>query len=236
MTIENTMSDLHELLRLHVEAVWNLRLPPLTSADVELTPVAAAPPWALYLGKLSDGDCVRVWRPDVPLAQRDPLITRAEAALALPIAESAPAGIVREVALRQIAAPRYTVDEARQLAQPLTPEHRALLAAFWPGDEDELLSRACAPLFGVISDDGTQLLSLAHSSRRTPSACELGVETRPIARRRGYALAVTILWADAVAREGLVPFYSALAANTASRATAEAAGYRIFAQGAQVTQ
>ena len=74
-----------------------------------------------------------------------------------------------------------------------------------------------------------RVVSLAHSSRRTHEACELGVDTLPEARRRGYALAVTTLWARMVLQEGLVPLYSALAGNRASLALAAAAGYRVFA-------
>jgi len=73
-------------------------------------------------------------------------------------------------------------------------------------------------------------MSLAHSSRRTKEACELGIDTLPEARRRGYALAATILWTRAVIQEGLVPLYSALAENTASLRLAAAAGYRVFAR------
>ena len=75
-----------------------------------------------------------------------------------------------------------------------------------------------------------QLLSLAHSSRRTQEACELGIDTLPEARRKGYALAATIVWVHTVLREGLVPIYSALAENTASLHLAAAAGYRPLAQ------
>ena len=58
----------------------------------------------------------------------------------------------------------------------------------------------------------------------------MGIDTLPEARRRGYALAATIVWAQTVLREGLVPIYSALAENTASLRLAAAAGYRPFAR------
>ncbi len=78
------------------------------------------------------------------------------------------------------------------------------------------------------------LLSLAHSSRRTVEACELGIDTLPEARRRGYALMATVVWAATVVQEGLVPIYSAFMTNTASLRLAAAAGYRIFASGATI--
>jgi predicted GNAT family acetyltransferase len=79
-----------------------------------------------------------------------------------------------------------------------------------------------------------RLLALAHSSRRTAQACELGIDTLPEARRRGYALAATMLWTRAILDEGLIPFYSALAENSTSLALAAAAGYREFARAAYV--
>ena len=72
---------------------------------------------------------------------------------------------------------------------------------------------------------------MAHSSRRTTEACELGIDTLPEARRRGYALAATVVWSAAIRAEGLTPIYSALAENTASLRLAAAAGYREFARG-----
>jgi predicted GNAT family acetyltransferase len=76
-----------------------------------------------------------------------------------------------------------------------------------------------------------RLLSLAHSSRRTAEACELGIDTLPEARRRGYALAATVVWSATIRAEGLTPIYSAFAENTASLRLAEAAGYRAFVRG-----
>lgn len=50
------------------------------------------------------------------------------------------------------------------------------------------------------------------------------------ARRKGYALAATVMWAQAVLQERLVPLYSGDASNTASLHLADAAGYRAFAR------
>jgi predicted GNAT family acetyltransferase len=75
-----------------------------------------------------------------------------------------------------------------------------------------------------------RLLNQAHSSRRTAEACELGIDTLPEARRRGYALAATVAWSASILAEGLVPIYSAFAANTASLRLAHGAGYRPFAR------
>ena len=60
------------------------------------------------------------------------------------------------------------------------------------------------------------------------------MDTLPDARRRGYALAATVMWTKMVLQEGLVPLYSALADNKASLALAAAAGYRVFAHAATI--
>lgn len=225
-----------DLLRRHVEAVWWLSLPPLDGEHVTLPAVGAQPPWALYLGELLEGEQptrrVHLWRHGVPAADRASLVARADAALAQPARVPLSEGVEREVALIQTAAPALSLDAAAQIARPLTAADRPLLAAFWPGEEDDLVDPIRAPLFGVVVDD--RLLTLAHSSRRTPHARELGIDTLPEARRRGYALASTLLWATAVAAVGVIPFYSARADNTASLALAHAAGYRPFAVGASI--
>jgi hypothetical protein len=58
-----------------------------------------------------------------------------------------------------------------------------------------------------------------------PGQLRLGIDILPEARRRGYALAASMLWTRAIIEEGLVPFYSALADNPASLALAHKAGY-----------
>jgi RimJ/RimL family protein N-acetyltransferase len=105
---------------------------------------------------------------------------------------------------------------------------------FEPGEVEYYFHPDRRPLVGVIVEG--RLLSLAHSSRRTNRACELGIDTLPEARRKGYALAATLLWAAAVTHEGFVAFYSASAENTASLALAAAAGYRAFARGVIVEE
>jgi hypothetical protein len=233
--LPHTTSE-RELLRRHVEAVWWLSLPPLDGEHVTLPAAGAQPPWALYLGAFYDGEQpigrVHLWRHDVPAMERVRLATQADAALAQLPEAPLPDGVEREVALIQTAAPAFSRDAAARIARPLTAADRPLLAALWPGEEDDLLDPIRAPLYGVVVDD--RLLTLAHSSRRTPHARELGIDTLPEGRRRGYALAATLLWAAAVAAEGIIPFYSARADNTASLALAHAAGYRPFAAGASI--
>jgi predicted GNAT family acetyltransferase len=70
-----------------------------------------------------------------------------------------------------------------------------------------------------------RIVSIAHSSRQTPAACELGIDTLLEARRRGYATAATTLWTATVQQQGLVPIYSAFAWNVASLRLAQRVGY-----------
>lgn len=219
------------LLRLHVEAVWYLTLPDIHSGDNDL-PEAVQPPWALYLARLTDGQRVRLWRADVPDTAREHLMARAEAALALPPEESTTdERVSSEVALVRREPPRLDRQAASRIARRLTPDDATLLGKLTRYVE-HYLSEETAPVFIVVEHD--RIVCLAHSSRRREHACELGIDTLPEARRRGYALAATVLWAEAVAAEGREPFYSALAANAASLALAHAAGYRPFADGVSV--
>ena len=231
------------LLRLHVEAVWGVQLPSLVedTHEFELMPVSVQPSWKLFVADVSDsagniqisGDRVNIWRADVGKSEREALLAQANEALTLPPTTATAPGISREVALHQTALPTMDVATARKIARPmLTALDLPLLEAFYP-DAASYFSQtsgqiAQSPLIGVIVDG--RLLSLAHSSRRTHEACELGVDTLPEARRKGYALAATILWAKMVAQEGLVPLYSTHAENTASLRLAAAAGYRVFAR------
>lgn len=219
------------MLRLHIEAVWGVQLPPLLPNTVELLPESARPSWKLYIAELFNAH-VHVWRPDVGATERKALLAHVNNAFTLPPTVPPSPNISREVVLHQRASPTMSFSAAQLLARPLTSHDRALVESFEPGSADELFHAGLHPHIGVIVEG--RLLSVAHSSRRTAAACELGIDTLPEARRRGYALAATVLWTDAVTREGLLPFYSASADNTASLRLAGAAGYREFARGVSI--
>jgi hypothetical protein len=218
-----------ELLRLHVEAVWDVKLPPvLAGNEIELLPEGLFPDWKLFAAQL-DEEFIAIWRPNVALRNRPGLLLHAQDALMQPTTAIVP-GVSREVALQQIVTPHIDASTARHIARPITEHDRELVEGFEAGSSPYYFSTATRPLFGAVVDG--RLLSLAHSSRRTGEACELGIATLPEARRKGYALAATILWAMAVAGEGLVPLYSAFVDNFASHRLAHAAGFRIFARAA----
>lgn len=220
------------LLRLHIEAVWGVRLPSLSANDVELLRDGSQPSWKLCAAEQASGR-VYLWRPDATTMEREALRLRGSEALAFPPMGASLPGIHREVALSLVASPQLDEAAARSIARPLTENDRALVEVFDPGANDYYFGLERQPLIGVVISG--QLLSLAHSSRRTPEACELGIDTLPEARRKGYALAATIVWTQAVLQESLVPIYSADASNTASLRLADAAGYRAFARLATVT-
>ena len=218
-----------ELLRLHIEAVWGVQLPTIEQYDIELMPESIRPTWKLYVAELVDAR-IHVWRSDVGAEEREVLRLRANEALAFPPLGAPMAGVSREVALSFSASPKLDSNAARTIARSLTPQYRPLIEAFQAGSAEDYLRQEVHPLVGVIRNG--RLLSLAHSSRRTAQACELGIDTLPEARQRGYALAATIVWTQMILQEGLVPLYSAEASNIPSLRLAHAAGYRVFAQGA----
>ncbi len=222
--------DERALLRLHVEAVWGVRLPTLIGNEIELCSDSPHPVWSLYRGELAS-ECIDIWRRDLDYTTRASLRAKLETAIASLPATVAMPGISREVVLQQVATPSMEMSEARKIAQAISPGERALFTGFEDG-ADYFARPGRGPLFGVIKDG--RLLSIAHSSCRIKKACELGLETIEEARRQGYALAATLLWTEAVRQEGLIPIYSALAENTASLKLAEAAGYRAFAYGAHI--
>ena len=222
-----------ELLRLHVEAGWGVRLPPLVGGgEHACLPGGAVPEWAVYVAELTGGVRMRIRRnEDITADALAPLWQAAEAALTA--SSAPPPSITREVALHQAVAPTLDVEAARALARPLDAWDRAAIEEFEPGESLYYLDAPQRmPVIGAFLDG--RLAAIAHSSRRTAEACELGVDTVGWARRRGLGLAVTVLWAAIVRDEGLVPLYSALAENTASLALAHAAGYRPFARAAYV--
>lgn len=212
------------LLRLHLEALWGCTVPPLDRADVEVAGVGVP---LVYQGDWSDGS-VRLWRSDVAPSMRPRLIAALESGRLTPGLR-----LHAEVALAQTEPPRLSVAEAERIARLIGDDEHALVNAFEPDAVAYYLGvPSRKPVVGVVVD--RRLVAVAHSSRRTPLACELGVETLPQYRRRGYGLAVTVLWTAAVQTEGIVPIYSALAENASSLALANAAGYRPFARGVAI--
>lgn len=211
-----------ERLRMHIEAVWRIKLPPLDQKECTILPESALPEWQLCAADLAEGR-VLIWRTDVEPGMRQALLTRLETAWDLPESALQEAGIKRLIAFCQETRSEMDVAEARQRTRRLTWEDAELIELFWPGEAESLLQKE-QPLYGVIAEN--RLVSLAHSSRRTADACELGIDTLPEARRKGYALAATVAWTAAIIEEGLLPIYSAYSWNTASLRLAAASGYR----------
>lgn len=213
-----TLTD-RAFLRLHIEAVWGISILPLDGAAIELAATNPLPPWSLYQASLADGE-VTIWRPGVSADERADLLARARRAG--PEYDAA-LGMRREVVLRLSATPSASPLPSQPAARLLTAADAPLLEAFEAGSASYFLDPHHAPCLGVIV--AGRLVSVAHSSRRTPYACELGINTAPDARRRGYATTAVRAWTESILREGLTPIYSAFAHNTPSLRLAAAADY-----------
>lgn len=213
------------LLRRHIEAVWHLQLPPLDAADITLAPDQTLPQWRVYQAQIGP-EQITLWHPATTPEQRAYLLRLAQTAVSDPATAVA---MRREVIFLPPTCAQKAISPSDQTARLLTTQDASLIAAFAPGSTAALLSPQCAPCVGVIVFG--RLVSVAHSSRRTAVACELGIDTLPEARRQGYALAATRRWTALVRQAGLLPIYSALADNTASLRLAASAGYTLLACG-----
>ena len=206
------MTD-RKLLRMHIEAVWGISIPPLDGATVELSGNLPLPPWPLYMARLAE-DEVTIWRSGISAGERASLLRRTQNA----------DGLRREIVLRYAGIPDVPPVQSQHIARLLTAADNALLEDFEAGSAEYFLDLHRAPCIGVVV--AGRLVSVAHSSRRTREACELGINTVPGARRQGYAAIAVRAWTDTIFQEGLTPIYSALAENVASLRLAAVTGYR----------
>ncbi|HET7034045.1 MAG TPA: GNAT family N-acetyltransferase [Thermomicrobiaceae bacterium] len=79
----------------------------------------------------------------------------------------------------------------------------------------------------VILVDG-EVVARARTEAESERAAEVGVETLPAYRRRGYARQVVASWAAATLRQGKVAYYSHTADNLASAAVARSLGLTLL--------
>src|SRR6266436_8051250 len=101
------------LLRLHVEAVWRVRLPRIVQNDIEVLPGGMQPSWKLLVAEVAKRR-VHIWRSDVIDKDRKALLMRANEAIVLPSTESAAPGISREVALHLAAQSVLNIAHAQE--------------------------------------------------------------------------------------------------------------------------
>jgi GNAT acetyltransferase len=89
------------------------------------------------------------------------------------------------------------------------------------------------PFFGIVRDNVA--VSICYSARNSDLAAEAGVDTLEAYRGRGFAVAVTASWADAVRNEGREPLYSTSWENAASRRVADKLGLILYGADFQVS-
>lgn len=215
------------LLRLHLEAVWGIRLPEIEQDEIELLSESVQPGWKLCVAEIA-GQRILIWRKDIAKEEQERVQLQINSALDFSADRESMAGISREIAFSLAGASRLGRENASKVAQQLTPGDWERIETFPINGVEYYTQIDKRPLIGVI--DAGKLVCLAHSARRTEEACELGIDTLPEARRKGYALATTIVWTQAILSEGLIPLYSALAENSASLQLAKACGYHSFAR------
>lgn len=135
---------------------------------------------------------------------------------------------------------RHSVRHCRVFRFPARETPRAPL----PGgralrDVDEEINETTFDIAESVSDgrlcfgqeDGGRIVSVAvtHASpdeREPGGTLEIGVETIPRARRRGYAVSCLSGLTETILSKGLVPEYRCTCSNAASAKVARAAGYR----------
>ena len=215
------MTD-RDLLRLHLEAVWNITLPEPHRAASAINITEGVVPWSVYLAMLGQRR-LAIWRPDIAPGERPRLLGQAQAAG--PVWDET-LKMRREVVFHYPYSRTLSrqLSQAAQLARGLTADDARLVDAYETDSASYFLDQEHAPCIGVVVDG--RLMSIAHSSRRTAAACELGINTLAEERRQGYAAAATVVWRAAVQDLGLVPIYSAFAWNTPSLRLATSVGYR----------
>jgi hypothetical protein len=224
------MTD-RELLRLHLEAVWNITLPVPNRAAQAINMSEGVVPWSLYLASFA-GEHRRqlaIWRPDIEVGERPRLLDKAQAAG--PVWDVT-LQMRREVVFHYPSSRTLSrqLPQAKLLARDLSADDARKVDTFETDSDAYFLDPAHAPCIGVVFNG--RLMSIAHSSRRTAAACELGVNTLLEARRQGFAAAATVMWTAAVHQLGLVPIYSAFAWNASSLRLATSVGYRPRIDGA----
>ena len=110
--------------------------------------------------------------------------------------------------------------------RPLTAEDERINRTTFDLAETVAGGRLC---FGQIEGGEVVSVAVTHASpdeREPGGTLEIGVETIPEARRRGYAASSLAGLTGAILSQGLVPEYRCTCSNVASAKVARAAGYR----------
>ena len=127
---------------------------------------------------------------------------------------------------REGSGPAYRYPDALLRSQDVIPVSATENAGVARDTFSWVLDPAWQPCFAVVRDGVA--VSVCCSSRVGRQAAEAGVETLPDFRGRGYAVAVTTAWGDAIRSMGLIPLYSTSWDNLASQGVARRVGLIMF--------
>lgn len=131
--------------------------------------------------------------------------------------------------------PAYLVptqqNPAKKMTGPaieVTAKNADLLDAEFPNTARRIRAGHAGPMTAVLEDG--QAVAVCSCVRLGRRAAEAGVYTLETSRGKGYAAAVTALWAQLVREQGLLPLYSTESENTASQAVAQKLGAKLFGE------
>ncbi len=135
----------------------------------------------------------------------------------------------------QTAGPSYLIEAGAEYASSVriersdradtTPLRGANPGGWHPVEWNELLDGSLGPWAFAL--EGDAVVSICHTpAAPTARAAECGVGTHPAFRGRGYAAAVTSVWAAMVRPSGRYLFYSTDAENLSSQRVAQRLGLR----------
>ncbi|MBV9228444.1 MAG: hypothetical protein JOZ18_03950, partial [Chloroflexi bacterium] len=81
-----------------------MRLPPLTTNEIEVLPDSVQPLWGVYVAEIASGR-IHIWQQGLDNAERAALLAHVDEALAHPTTDISTLGIRREIALHLAAQP-----------------------------------------------------------------------------------------------------------------------------------
>jgi hypothetical protein len=228
----------HELMRLHVEALFTHdalgRLLRVNERGGAIAP-------RFFLGRTRDGSVLR-FRNDLDRSLRRELERAAASLPPDPGCADAPIDPRPFESILARAAPVERTWLGPAFSFPEHPASAAGIVRISERDADRLRPlldawiadvALCQPMLAFAVDG--RAVAVCCTVRRSDRAHEAGVETAPSMRGRGYAAPTVAAWARAVREEGLAPMYSASWENAASLAVARTLALHRFGSDLHIT-